>query len=126
MHHERVAKDRNAKARWVRGVSVMEPEDAAAAIAAGASWVVAWCGDHRAPCRLAVDERALRHAQAVAVGAGENDRQLRKGRTKQRWATIVIAEEWLDPDGNRLIFYREGPPADGTDPLPDLTSVGLA
>jgi len=39
----------------------------------------------------------------------------------------VIAEEWLDPDGNRLIIYREGPPADGTDPpSPALTSVGLA
>lgn len=104
----------------------MEPETAAATIAAGASWVVGWCSDHRAPYRLTADERALRNAQAVAVGAAENDQQLRKGRTKKRWATVVIAEEWLDPDGNRLIFYRDGPPADGTDPLPDLTSVGLA
>jgi hypothetical protein len=68
----------------------------------------------------------LRDAQAAAVGAEENDRQLRKGRTKKHWATVVIAEEWLDPVGGRLIFYREGPPSDGTDQLPDLTSVGLA
>lgn len=88
--------------------------------------MVGWCGLHRATYRLTADERALRDAQAVAVGAGENDRQLRKRRTRKRWATIVIAEEWLAPDGKRLIFYREGPPSDGTDPLPDLTSVRLA
>ena len=104
----------------------MEPADAAAAVAAGAAWVVGWCGVQVAPYRLTADQSALRDAQAAAVGAEENDRQLRKGRTKNRWTTIVIAEEWLDPDGNRLIFYREGPPSDGTDQLPDMTSVGLA
>lgn len=104
----------------------MEPEDAAAAIAAGAAWVVGWCGVHVAPYRLTTDPTALQNAQAAAVGAEENARQLRKGRTKRRWATIVIAEERVDPDGYRLIFYREGPPSDGTDELPDLTSVGLA
>lgn len=121
-----MAVNRHPNKRWVRGVPVMEPEAAEAAIEAGASWVVGWCGVHVAPYRLTVEPSALRDAQAVAVGVEENMRQLRKGRVKRRWATLVIAEEWLDADGNRLIFYREGAPSDGTDDLPDLTSVGIA
>lgn len=87
----------------------MEPEDAAAAIAAGASWVVGWCGVHVAPYRLTATMPALRDAQAAAVGAEENARQLRKGRTKKRWATIVIAEEWLDREGKPADLLPRGP-----------------
>jgi hypothetical protein len=103
----------------------MEPDAAVSAIAGGAAWVVGWCGAQDSLYRLSAAPDALHDAQARTVSPEENRRQLRKGQTKGRWATVVIAEEWIDGDGNRLIFYREGPPSDGSGDLPDLRPVGL-
>lgn len=80
----------------------------------------------RTPWRIeAVDPTALRAAQAEAITPDENARLLRKARSKGRAKTVVVVEEWRDSVGHRLVVYREGGPSDGTDALPDLTSVGL-
>lgn len=114
------------QSRWTRAVSVMLPADGAEAIAAGASWVVLRCNAGRTPWRIeSVDPIALSAAQNEAITPDENARLLRKARTKGRSKTVVVVEEWRDSGGHRLVVYREGGPSHGTDPLPDLTSVGL-
>jgi hypothetical protein len=104
----------------------MLPTDGAEAIAAGASWVVLRCDAGRTPWRIeAADPTALSAAQAEAITPEENTRLLRKAQTKGRSKTVVVVEEWRDSVGHSLVVYREGRPSDGTDPLPDLTTVGL-
>ncbi len=104
----------------------MHPQDGADAIEAGAAWVVLRCDAGRTPWRIeGTDQSVLRAAQAEAITPEENARLLRKARSRGRSKTVIVAEEWQDRTGLRLVVYREGGPTHAPDDLPDLTSVGL-
>lgn len=102
---------------WRRLSAAAEPEDAFAAIDAGAAWVFFWCGGGttRSTASEAERRRALAYARTQTVGSAAMQRLADKAARKGRSKTIVLAESWAQDAGRRMVVFYEG----GPHPLPD-------
>lgn len=97
---------------WNRLSASVEVGEAFAAIDGGADWVLLWCAGGRTTSAAPEPERqrALDLARAQTVGPTELRRLVDKAARKGRSKTVVLAEEWVENGGGRLVVFSEGGP----------------
>jgi hypothetical protein len=91
---------------WRRVAEWLEPREAETLVAAGARWMVEWCGG-RMEWPDEVNDGALVHDLLPAMMLRAKADRLSRRRTVP---TVIVAERWRDDDGaNLVLFYESGP-----------------
>jgi hypothetical protein len=89
-----------------------EPEEAFAAIEAGAAWFFHWCAGARTRPNDATSAEAMNVARLQCISLAERDRLAEKARRKGRTKTVVMAERWVHPaEGTLIVFIEDAPHA---------------
>jgi hypothetical protein len=91
---------------WRRTAEWLDPAEVNALLAAGASWLIQWCGQRGFTWS---DEAELTAAEVCTKLL--NRKRARRLLGKRTTRTVIVAERWQDESGRDLVVFFESSPA---------------